>query len=312
MENLIYSLNATIPVFLVILAGYILRRAGWINENFIKIANKINFKITLPCLLVQDLMGTDIKEEFDLKYILFCASVTTICFVVIWGGARLFIKDRSITGAFVQASFRGSAAVLGTAFVINIYGNSGMVPLMMIGAVPLYNIFSVIVLEAESNGECGNRLGNTVKGILTNPIIISIFLGLILSLFDVSFPTVIDNTIGNFAKLATPLALIAIGGTFDGGEALAKIKPAVCGSLIKILIQPIIFLPIAVMLGFRDEKLMALIIMLGSPTTPSCYIMAKNMNNDGVITTSMVVITTVLSAFTITGIIFVLKTLGYL
>lgn len=312
MENLIYSLNATVPVFLVILAGFVLKRVGWINDEFIRVANKLNFRITLPCLLVQDLMARDIREEFDLKYILFCAVVTTVCFFSIWGGAKLFIKDKSITGAFVQASFRGSAAVLGTAFVINIYGDSGSVPLMIVGAVPLYNIFSVVVLEAESNGDGGRKLKKTIKGVFTNPILIAIVLGIILSFFRVEFPAMVDNTITNFSKLATPLALLAIGGTFDGTEAIKKLKPTIAGSLIKLVVQPAIFLPVAVMMGFRGAKLMALVIMLGSPTTPSCYIMAKNMNNDGTITTSMVVVTTLFSAFTITGIIFILRSLGYL
>lgn len=312
MDNLIYSLNATVPVFLVILAGYALRRKGWITEDFINVSNKLNYKITLPLLLIQDLMAANIKEEFELRYILYCAIVTTICFFTIWGGAKIFIKDKSITGAFVQASFRGSAAVLGTAFVLNIYGNAGMVPLMIVGAVPLYNIFSVIVLATESGKKSERRFASTFKEIFTNPILISIFIGLILSLLNVDFPTMIDNTIANFAKLATPLALLAIGGTFDGSEAISKIKPAICGSMIKLFIQPAVFLPVAVLLGFRAEKLMALVIMLGSPTTPSCYIMAKNMDNDGVITTSMIVMTTILSAFSITFIIFILRTLGYL
>ena len=84
MDNLIYSLNATVPVFLVIAAGYILKRIGWINEGFIKTSNKINFTITLPALLIQDMMNTDFMQEFDITYILYCAIVTSICFFVTW------------------------------------------------------------------------------------------------------------------------------------------------------------------------------------------------------------------------------------
>ena len=64
MSNLIYSLNATVPVFLVIVVGYVLKRIGWITPEFIKVANKINFKVTLPCLLVQDLMNTDFRQIY--------------------------------------------------------------------------------------------------------------------------------------------------------------------------------------------------------------------------------------------------------
>lgn len=80
--------------------------------------------------------------------------------------------------------------MLGTAFVLNMYGDTGMVPLMIIGAVPLYNIYSVIVLTIESPRREeieGSPVKNTIKGIVTNPIIISIVVGLLLSIFRVDF-----------------------------------------------------------------------------------------------------------------------------
>ena len=76
------------------------------------------------------------------------------------------------------------------------------------------------------------------------------------------------------------------------------------------MILPAVFLTLAVLLDFRDQALVALIIMLGSPSTPSCYVMAKNMNNDGVLTSSVIVATTLLSAFTLTFWIFLARWLG--
>lgn len=315
MDNLIYSLNATVPVFIVIIVGYFLKRIGWMTPDFIRIANKINFTITLPMLLIQDLINTDFRAEFDIQYVLYCMIVTSLCFFLIWIGAKFFLKDKTLVPEFVQGSFRGSAAVLGTAFVVNMYGNTGLVPLMIIGAVPLYNIYSVIVLTIESPKKeqlDGSPLKNTIRGIVTNPIILSIIIGVLLSVFRVDFPVMVDNTIGNFAKMATPLALLAIGGSFEFSSALKRLTPAVVGSTIKLVIMAAIFLPVAVWLGYRDAKLVALVIMLASPTTPSCFIMAKNMRCEGTLTSSMIVITTMMSAFTITAIIFILRTMGYL
>lgn len=315
MENLIYSLNATVPVFLVIVVGYYLKKIGWVNEGFVKAANKINFHITLPALLIQDMMNTDFMQEFDLVYVLFCAIATSITFFGTWIVSKKVIKDKSIVGEFVQGCYRSSAAVLGTAFILNIYGNTGMVPLMIIGAVPLYNMYAVIILTAEcpeEGVEHSKTMSSTMKGIATNPIIISIILGVLLSVFNVDFPKMVDNTISSFAKMSTPIALLAIGGSFDFGKALKKIKPAVVATFMKCVGWAGVFLPIAVWMGYRDEKLMALVIMLGSPATPSCYIMAKSMKHEGTLSSSVIVLTTLCSAFTITAIIFVLRTLGYL
>ena len=279
-------------------------------------ANKFNFKVTLPFMLFKDIAGVDIKAVFDIKYVLFCAIVSTICFWVVWGTAKLLVRDKTIRGAFVQSSFRGSAAVMGLAFIQNIYGSSAMGPLMIVSAVPLYNIFSVIVLTFEANDSTGidkkAKIRQAGINICKNPIILSILAGLIVGLLGIQFPTLVNKTVSNVAQMATPLALITIGAGFEGRKALAKIAPTMAASMIKLVLQPLVFLPVAAWMGFSGEKMIAILIMLASPTTPSCYIMAKSMNNDEVLTASVIVTTTLMAAFTLTGWIFLLKTLGYI
>ncbi len=316
MENFIYSINVTMPIFLVMVIGYILKQIGMLNDNFVTVANKFNFKVTLPFMLFKDIAGVDIKAVFDIKYVLFCAIVSTICFWVVWGTAKLLVRDKTIRGAFVQSSFRGSAAVMGLAFIQNIYGSSAMGPLMIVSAVPLYNIFSVIVLTFEANDSTGidkkAKIRQAGINICKNPIILSILAGLIVGLLGIQFPTLVYKTVSNVAQMATPLALITIGAGFEGRKALAKIAPTMAASTIKLVLQPLVFLPVAAWMGFSGEKMIAILIMLASPTTPSCYIMAKSMNNDEVLTASVIVTTTLMAAFTLTGWIFLLKTLGYI
>ena len=296
--------------------GYILKQIGMLNDNFVTVANKFNFKVTLPFMLFKDIAGVDIKAVFDIKYVLFCAIVSTICFWVVWGTAKLLVRDKTIRGAFVQSSFRGSAAVMGLAFIQNIYGSSAMGPLMIVSAVPLYNIFSVIVLTFEANDSTGidkkAKIRQAGINICKNPIILSILAGLIVGLLGIQFPTLVNKTVSNVAQMATPLALITIGAGFEGRKALAKIAPTMASSMIKLVLQPLVFLPVAAWMGFSGEKMIAILIMLASPTTPSCYIMAKSMNNDEVLTASVIVTTTLMAAFTLTGWIFLLKTLGYI
>ena len=316
MENFIYSINVTMPIFLVMVIGYILKQIGMLNDNFVTVANKFNFKVTLPFMLFKDIAGVDIKAVFDIKYVLFCAIVSTICFWVVWGTAKLLVRDKTIRGAFVQSSFRGSAAVMGLAFIQNIYGSSAMGPLMIVSAVPLYNIFSVIVLTFEANDSTGidkkAKIRQAGINICKNPIILSILAGLIVGLLGIQFPTLVNKTVSNVAQMATPLALITIGAGFEGRKALAKIAPTMAASMIKLVLQPLVFLPVAAWMGFSGEKMISILIMLASPTTPSCYIMAKSMNNDEVLTASVIVTTTLMAAFTLTGWIFLLKTLGYI
>lgn len=312
MDSLIYSLNATMPVFFVMAAAWVLRRIGMLDDHFIQVVNRFNFRVTLPILLFREISSMNFTEMFDPVFMLYCFLATAASMALIWLFSKWYIKDRSMMGAFIQSSFRGSAAVLGVAFVQNIYGSAGMIPLMIVSCVPLYNVFAVVVLSIYSSQQVDGKaqLKKTLKGIATNPIILGILIGLPFSVFSISIPTVLDKTLANFAAMSTPLALVAIGGAFDWSKALKKAGPTLVSGLIKLVLQPLIFLPIGVALGLRDQALVAALIMLGSPTTPSCYIMAENMGNDGVLATGTIVFTTLFSAVTITGGLFLLRSLG--
>ena len=314
MENLIFSLNATLPVFLVMVAGGILGKLGFLPKEFCKASDKLTFKVTLPIMLFLDMADVDIAHDFEPKFVLFCFGATLISILVIWALARTFMRDKTIIGEFVQASYRSSAAVLGVAFIQNIYGDAGMAPLMILGSVPLFNIFAVLILMIESPQEQHEapRPAQLLYGVITNPILLGIIAGTIFSLLPVELPVIAEKTLDSLASLTTPLALLSIGASFEGPKALKKAGPTLVAALIKTVGLSAIFIPCALALGFRAKEIIALLIMLGSPTTPSSYVMAKNMGHEGVLTASAIAATTLLSALTLTGWIFILHGGGWL
>lgn len=318
LENLMFSLNSTMPLFFIMILGYGLYQKQFLTVGFVSVANKFVFHVTLPVMLFNDLAATDIRSSFDGKFVGFCAVVTTVSIVVIWFLSRLLFKDKSIVGEFVQACYRSSAAILGAAFIQNIYGTSGMSGLMILGSVPLYNIFAVLILTLESphpdgmTEPLGKKLRRSIGNIFRNPTLIAIALGLLASLVRLPIPTMVTKAMSSLGSMTSPLALLAIGAGFRGKAALAKIKPTVLATVIKLVILPAIFLPIAVRLGFTDQKLVALIVMLGSITTPSAYVMAKQMGHEGTLTGSVCAATTVLSAVTLTFWLFWASSGGYI
>ena len=307
MDSFIFSLNATMPVFLVIVLGYILKQIGLFTDEFCRVGNKYVFLVALPVLLFRDIAQTNLYEDFELSFVLYCAGVTTLVFLGVWFLAAHILKDKSLVGAFAQASVRSSAAILGIAFVENMYGNAGLAPLMIVSAVPLFNIYSVIILTFSANG--GQHGTGAIRkaciNVLKNPIIIGIVLGLPFSLLRIEIPTIPLKMIESVGATATPLALLVVGAGFEGTKALAKIKPTLWATAIKL-----VFLPLAIALGLQDAELVAALIMLGSPTTVSCYVMATNMGKDGELSTSIIVLTTLLSSVTLTGWIFLLRSMG--
>lgn len=311
MGNLIFALNATVPVFILMLLGMWFRKVGLFDEHMTGKLNQFVFKVSLPALLFRDLAGENFYEAWDGKFVLFCFLVTLLSILIAFGVALLW-KDASIRGEFVQASYRSSAALLGIAFIENIYGNAGMAPLMIIGTVPLYNIVAVLalcLLKPERGQLDRKLLLQTGKGILTNPIILGIAVGLLWSLLQIPQPVILSKTVNNIAALTTPLGLMAMGAAFEYRKAFAKVKPALICTVLKLIGFCAIFLPLAVRFGYRKEQLVAILVMLGSATTVSSYIMAKNMGHEGTLSSSVVMLTTFFSAFTLTGWLYMLKSL---
>lgn len=311
MENLIFSLNATVPIFLLMVLGSFLKKIQWIDDDFADKMNKFVFHVPLPLVLFNDLATVDFKKAWDTRFVLFCFGATVIS-IGISAGISCLWKDSSIRGEFIQSSYRSSAALLGIAFIQNIYGTAGMAPLMIIGSVPLYNVMAVLVLSLPGGEQKTDKkvLKKTFKGILTNPIILGIAAGLVWSALKLPVPYIMERTVENVAATATPLGLIAMGASFDIREAFAKIKPSVTAALIKLVGFCALFLPAAVHMGFRREELVAILVMLGSATTVTSFVMAKNMGHDGVLSSGVVMLTTLFSAFTLTGWLYVLKSLG--
>ena len=312
MKNLIFSMNATIPIFLMMLLGMLFRKLGWMDEVFAAKMNKFVFLVPLPVLLFEQLATVDFSEVWDIKFILFCFVVTAIS-ITISTLISLLWKDRSIKGEFIQATYRSSAALLGIAFIQNIYGTAGMAPLMIIGSVPLYNIMAVVVLsffKPGNNSFDKALVKKTLKGIVTNPIIIGIVAGFVWSALKLPMPLILHKTVSSIGATATPMGLMSMGATFEMKKATSKMKPTLVAVFMKLVGFCAIFLPMAALLGFRNEELIAILVMLGSATTVSCFVMARNMGHEGTLSSGVIMLTTLLSAFTLTMWLDVLRSFG--
>ena len=315
LDNLIFSLNATMPIFLMMVVGYILKKIHMLDDKTTSVINKLVFRVFLPALLFMDLAKQDFTSTWDGKIVIFCFVITIVSILAAFL-LSLILKDRSDRGEFVQASYRSAAATLGIAFMTNIYDNTAMVALMIIGSVPLYNIFAVILLSVTSPDNDGISkkavLIRTLKTTATNPIILSILAGLLWSVLKFPQPAIFTKSMTYLGNVASPLALIGLGASFEFSDLKEKLMPIIMVNFNKLFLFCMLFLPLAIYLGFRDEKLVAILIMLGSATTSSSFIMAKNMGHKGIISSSAVMTTTLLSSFTLSFWLFILRCLSFI
>lgn len=312
MENLLFSLNTTIPVFLMMVLGYVLhQKTRLLNDHFASYLNTFVFQVALPVQLFKNLSESDFHTVWNGQVVIFCfvASLASILLMLL---LSFLLKDRSLQAEFIQAGYRGSQALLGAALMQNIYGATGSLALVLIGAVPLYNVAAVALLTLMAPGGHLDRktMGKTLWGIVTNPILISIVIGLLWSLLRIPQPVIFQRAVSSLAATATPLGLLALGASIDLKKAVGCWKPTVAASAFKLVIFAAIFLPAAVWMGCRGEVLVAVLLMLASPTTVSCFSMARSMGHEGTLTSGVVMLTTVCSAFTFTFWLYLLRTLA--
>lgn len=311
-NDFMFSVGAILPVFGVMVLGFLLRRRGFLTQGFCQTGNRLVFNLCLPAMLLRQIASMGGVRAADGGFLLYAFAATLAGVLAVWLPAHFFMKDKTQVGAFAQGAFRGNTALLGAALLQSICGSQAYAPLIILAAVPVYNVLSVVVLSLEAGG--GGTLDRTrvlgaLKQVARNPILLGILAGMPFALTGRSIPLPADKVLSMLGGLASPLSLLVIGAGFRWQAALEKRRATLLAALVKLVLLPAAALPPAAALGFRGEALVALLVMSGTPSAVSSYIMAENMGNDGVLANGIVAVTTLLSAVTLTGWIFLLRTL---
>lgn len=312
IENFLFSLSSALPIFLVMLVGYVLRTKNIITDEFVKKANAIVFYIALPLKLFSDVFYSTISEYLDIKFILFIVIGTVLSIVGAWVIGFYLIKDKRQLGAFIQGSFRGNFLYIGLSLMENVIGRIGAkAPLAIALIVPLYNVSAVVILSVTgSHGDAKIDYKGIVKGIFKNPMIIAVVLGMLGSTLNINLPVIAMRTISYFEVLATPLALLTIGGSFKLKKLTQNIGAALIASILKLVIFPAIAVVCALKLGFSGEDTMLLYIVFGVPTATISYVMTVVMKGDSDLASNIIMTTTLLSNITMTVFVFIFKSMG--
>jgi malate permease and related proteins len=312
MENLLFSFNVVMPVFLVVALGYFVKKIGLINDGFVNTAIKFNFIVGLSALIFKNLYTSDLGDIFNLKLVLFTflsivGTVVVLCLVV-----PVFIKNKQKASAMIHTIFRSNFVLLGIPLATNMFGQSNISPvvLLMPIAIPTYNFFAVVILaifdeDKSKNGK--DKIKSTITSIFTNPLILGSLVGIIFSVFSIKIPNFIEKAVFDVASLGTPLALVTLGAQFDFKSAVKNLKYSLTASIGRLVVVPSVVVIIGYLVGFKGYELGALFILFSSPSAVSCYVMAKEMNSDHELTGEVVLLSTLLSIFTIFIGIFILK-----
>lgn len=314
MDNLVFSLNVVLPMFLVIAAGYLVRRLRIVDERFLSMANKLCFQVLMPIMLFNSIYSSDFDQLFDWKLIGFAVAAVLIVFLVLMLLIPRLVKSSRKRGVIIQGLFRSNFMLFGAQLARNLFGDDGIAPvsMLMVFVVPLFNVLAVIALETFREDEKGGKtqvLG-IVKNVLLNPFIITSALAILLSALGVKLPVFLESGVGELSKAATPLAMMVLGGTFRFANVPVYKKETTFTVVGRLILMPAAVLSVAVALGFRGESLGALMVLFASPIAVSSYVMAKNSGGDDELAGHLIVFSTIFSAPTIFLFVYIFKSLG--
>lgn len=313
MQNLLLSINAVGPILLLVLLGAVLRKKGAVDDAFVKKANKMAYGYSLPLALFKDSYTASSDAQINVKLLVYAVVSIVFLSVILSLIAPRFIKDRRRCGAFVQASFRSNFAILGSTMAIHIFGSEGAQPTLMLVPVVVttFTVCSIVVFTVFSPDSSAKvHPLELVKKVVTNPLIWGNVLGLLFRAWQVPIPDVLMSTISYVAALATPLALISIGGqTSIAGERFLSPSLVLCCAL-KLVIIPVVMVIPALFMGFAGNEIGAVFLAHCAPTGVTAYAMSMGMNSDYEFTGRVITVSTVSSFVTIFIGIFLLGSLG--
>jgi len=310
MENLILSFNVVLPLCLCIALGYFLYRINMIEEATQKSMNKLVFRVFLPIYVFNSIYTTDVAKVFDLRLVLLTVLGIVGIFAVLMVLIPRIEKDNAKRGVMVQAIFRSNYVLFGVPIAASLCGEANIGPTsLLVGfVVPIFNVLAVVCLETFRGGKPDYK--KMLRGIATNPLIIGSVLGIVLNLFNVPLPTGVHKSVTDLGKIATPLSLVVLGAGFRFNAIRGYMRQIAICLTGKLIISPLITVAIGVLLGLRNEMLVPVLAVFGSPIAVSSYTMAEQMEGDGRLAASLVVLTSVCSIVTMFLFIFALKQLG--
>jgi predicted permease len=298
---LLFSLQITLPIALIVVLGVWFKRIGWLDEPFNQGASKLVFNVALPSLLFVSIVDSSASLDLGLSIILFAAGFTVASFMVLSLLSHWVTAIREERGVFVQGAFRGNMGIVGLAFCFSAFGTEGatLASVYLAFMTLLYNVLAVVTLNRwQSNHQEQSVVRSTLMGLVKNPLIIAIAIAGVWRFTAVPVPGFITDAAQYLAQMTLPLALLSIGASLSWSGFVNAGKVTAWASAIKLIVLPYLAAGIAYWLGFRGVELGVMYLMMATPTAAASYMMVRAMGGNASLAASIIAVTTVLSLFT--------------
>lgn len=296
------------PVFAVLALGYVLTRQTFLSKGFLNELNRFVYYVSLPALMIHSVSGAERLPPQIIPALVVYIAATLLTLGLAFLNARLLkLKSRQY-GTFTQAAFRGNIAFIGLPVLIYALRDQAPETVSLIVAqgvfifapmMIIYNVLSVILLVGSQHGSPWKNLPATIRNILTNPLIIAAFLGIVIFIIPFGLPGPVMNTLEFLGRTAAPCALICVGGGMAIVSMEGRYRSATFSSILKTAVTPLLVYLVGLPFDLSATTNLIIMIYAATPTAVASYVMAKEMDGDEAMASGAIVISTVLSVISL-------------
>jgi len=290
-----------IPVFTIIVLGWIARERRFLPPELMRPANRLVFYFAIPAMIFQATSKSTFNTHFHPAVLVISLAAVTMVFVLAWFTARRMAMAPSRKATFVQSAFHGNLGHIGLAVAFFFIGQEGLVRAgILTGFLTiLQNFLAVLILQRYGSRSQSHALRAAVGRIAGNPVIMAAAAGIAVSLTQTAFPQVVDRSLTILSGMALPLALLLIGASISLGQISKQVRDWLGAGVFKLIVLPAMGLALFRLLGIQPVDYMPALILLACPSATLIYTMAGEMDGDMELAVITISASTLLSALSL-------------
>ena len=297
MDTFLVAVKTVLPLFLVILAGTLFSRTKASSENWVEILNKYALYIGFPALVVASLMHLEIGEQSYTKLVLFNSGYILFSLILAFPISKVFRFSSNMRRSLFLILPFANIAYLGMPVLQNAFGSEILPVAAIISAVFIFWLLTLGIILIEVYGEDKPQPKKLLLSLSQNPLLISVFVGLVIVVFKIEIPTVAEKTIQLFANSVTAVVLFSLG-IFLGMHKIGKLKEwyQVLGWIaFTMLVLPFLFFEVLQLFNFDPTLLKASVIDSAMPLGLTPYALSVQYKLNTTLVARIVVLGTFLS-----------------
>ena len=299
MESIILCVNAILPIFIMIALGALARFKGLLGVADVLKMNKIAFSFFMPFMMFNNIYTAELGSALRPRLIGFTVGCVVVIFLLSTAFTLLFTGDNGKRGVIIQGLFRSNYVIVGMPIAASLVPGADLssVAILVAIVVAVFNVLAVVGLSLFNDRRVGLR--GALRGIATNPLILSSALGVAFLLTDARLPAFLESAVGDLSGVGSPLMLFLLGAFIDFRAMKGFKRELICVCVGRLLVIPAVFLSIGYLAGFRGIEFAALIGAFASSSAATSFTMAQQMGGNSELAGDIVIFTSALCPFTL-------------